>query len=133
MTDTQEKGLFEPGAGMTLDWIPGAGLAIAGGVLSIWRGTVVTEEKVRELKSEITRIENDARQFQKDINTDLRETFEKMSGLVTEMKVMATEQGAFNRICTKTLEALASRVENHDTVMMRNHTDIELLKAAGQK
>ena len=49
------------------------------------------------------------------------------------MKVLAAEQGAFNKICTKTLEVLAARVENHDAVMMRNHTDIELLKAAGKQ
>ena len=126
---TQRKQITFPGAGMTLDWIPGAGLAVAGGVLSLWRSSVVTEEKVRGLKDEITRIENDARQFQKDIHDDLRETFNKMNSVVTELKVLTTEQGAFNRMCTKTLETLVARVENHDTVMMRNHTDIELLKA----
>lgn len=134
----EERGIYFPGAGMTLDWVPGAGLAVAGGILSLWRSSVVTQEKVEGLndeiarvETEIARIESDARQFQRDIHEDLHESFDKMNGLVTEMKVLAAEQGAFNKICTKTLEVLAARVENHDAVMMRNHTDIELLKAQG--
>ena len=81
-----------PGAGMTLDWIPGAGLAVAGGALSLWRSAVVTEEKVRVLKEEITRVESDSRAFQESIHADFRDTLEKLNNVVTQMLVNIARQ-----------------------------------------
>ena len=122
-----------PGAGMTLDWIPGAGLAVAGGALSLWRSAVMTEEKVRGLKEEITRVESDSRAFQNSIHAEFHETLEKLNNVVTQMLVNIARQSEFNRACTKTMESINARVENHDVIMMKNHTDIELLKAAGKQ
>ena len=121
------------GDGMTLDWIPGAGLAIAGGVLSFWRGVIVAEEKVQNLKQAVARIESDSREFQRSVNEELKDALDRLNHVVTELAVVTTEQAAFNRVCTKTLEGIAKKLEYHDSVLVQNHTDIELLKAGGQK
>lgn len=127
----EERGIYFPGAGMTLDWIPGAGLAVAGAILSFWRGAAVTEEKLNVLSKEIARVEGEGRAFQNSIHADFHETLEKLNNVVTQMLVNIARQSEFNRACTKTMESINARVENHDSVMMKNHTDIELLKAQG--
>ena len=127
----EREGIIVPGAEMTLDWIPGAGLAVAGAILSFWRGAAVTEEKLNVLSKEIARVESEGRAFQNSIHADFHETLEKLNNVVTQMLVNIARQSEFNRACTKTMESINARVENHDSVMMKNHTDIELLKAQG--
>lgn len=114
---------------MTLEWVPGVCVAIAGSSLSFWRGAAVTDERVRQIKEELAKVEEQHHQFAIDIHDDFRETVEKLSGVVTEMKVLAAEQGAFNRICTKTLEGISNKQDQQELRLFQQHTDIELLKA----
>jgi hypothetical protein len=150
----REKYSWGGGLRMTVDWIPGAAIALAGSLLSFLRQSAVTDERIKVLtaedkrietegrrfaeervaavREEVTRIDNDSRQFQKDINAELHETLGRMDAVFTELKVLSSTQAAFNQMCTKTLEGMAKKFEYHDQVMMQQHTDIEVLKVANK-
>lgn len=125
----REKISWGEGLRMTYDWIPGVAVAIAGSMLAFLRGTAVTDERVSALRQEVSRIEKDAQQFQKDVNAELHETLGRMDAMFTDLKVLNATQSSFNQMCTKTMEGIANKLEHHDTVFMQHHTDIELLKA----
>lgn len=118
---------------MSMDWIPGAGLAVAGGVLSWWRGSAVAAERAVALRTELDRMENQLTEYQRETTGELRQAFERMSGLITRIEVVATEQAAFNRVCTKTLEGVVQRLEFQTAQLTQQHADIAVLKSAAEK
>jgi hypothetical protein len=125
---------------MTWEWIPGAGLATAGSILSWWRHSAVTdakasalstaiEKEVTALRAELSRHEADMSQFRGDIADEQKELRERLFGLMTRIEVLATEQAAFIKVCTKTLEGLVSRQESHAAAIAQNASDVQVLKA----
>jgi len=125
---TRGKISIGEGLRMSFDWVPGVVVAVAGSVLAFLRGAAVTDERVSGLRHEISRIEKDAQQFQKDVNAELHETLGRMDSMFTDLKVLNATQATFNQTCTDTLKGVMKKLEHHDTVFMKHHTDIELLK-----
>ena len=124
------KGLQIRGGGwMTLDWVPGAGLAGAGGFLSWWRSSIQTEQKVQAMRQELTKHEEENDDLRQQITTEMRASYDRLNELFTRMQVMTTEQTAFIKLCTSTLEGMAKKLEFHDAMLMQHQTSIEVLKA----
>lgn len=113
---------------MTLEWIPGVGVALAGSFLSMWRSNAVMEEKVSTMRTELSRHESENDEERERTVVELKDAYERMHNMFTQIQVMGTEQVAFMRICTKTLDGLSKKLEFHDTVLMHLGTDVEVLK-----
>ena len=120
---------------MSLDWVPGVGVAIAGSFLSMWRGSAVLEERVNELKggqeaftTRLEKFERDMELMEGSVHGQLSDALRELNGVATQLKVTIAEQNAFNKVNTRTLEGLVSKLE-HMVMMSHQHDkDIALLK-----
>ena len=118
---------------MTWDWMPGVALAVVGNGLTLWRGAAVTEEKVAELRRELDKHEAQNADILAVNAREMRESYERLNEIFTEVKLLAREQAIFNQVCTKTLEGIAKKFEFHDLVLTQQTTDIAVLKTEVSK
>ena len=120
-------------AAMSLDWVPGVGVAALGSFLSLWRGAATTNEKVLAIRDEVDKLERRSDEFEREMRAELRELVERLSGIITRLEMVATEQAAAMRMATRTLEGVSNRLEVQSTMLMNHQADIAVLKEKGNK
>ncbi len=131
---------------MGFDWVPGAGIAVAGGFLGWWRNTVILGEHIEalalrhdEFRSSIdtrllqqdTRIQEQAKDLRAAddyTKSKLDQALLELNHVTTLLKVSIAEQTAISQVNTKMLEGLLVRLEELQKLSHQHDTDIALIK-----
>jgi len=100
--------------------IAGALTGIGGSMLSWWRNSGVSDERIRGLEQSLRDHKASNDKTQGEIVNDLKEAVVSIRECVTEFRVMAREQNVVNTMVTKTLESVVSRQEAN-TMQLVNH------------
>lgn len=122
---------------MSLEWIPGAGIALLGSGLVFWRSTAVSaahlEEKIAALRTELSEHKETSDEFEEAVTKDLHATFKELHLLIVKLEVLANNYATYTAMSIKTLESITRKLEAHDMAFMQQGQDIAILKSREQK
>ncbi len=109
---------------MSLDWVPGAGIAIAGSLLGLWRNNAVLEEKVGAVRKRVEDFEHSQELLEGSVHGQIANLMERLNGAVTTLQVMAEKQAGASQMAALTMEGIMRRVEAMEARQRSNEQDI---------
>lgn len=89
-------------------------------------------ERHEELRSDLEHHEAENEELRTAVFQELREAYDRLNNVITQVKVLVETQAVVNKMTTDTLKSIADRLEAIGGQLSSQSADIKVLQAKGQ-